>query len=167
VALVQCEQDGRRHTTIVCPTLLFGTLIVVPYQNNEDAVKRQMAFEIEQRDDICIVHISGRLAVGVDNDLLILRAREIKNLGCHKIVADIVKLTAIGSSGISFFVDLYTSTSKYDDGCFVLAGPSPRVLEVLALTGLTGIMPMALDLAGGLAFCTRKEGKKVGRAEGD
>jgi anti-anti-sigma factor len=130
-------------------------------------VKRQMAFEVEQRDDICIVHISGRLATGVDNDLLTLRAREIKDLGCHKIVADIGKLNAIGSSGISFFVDLYTSTSKYDDGCFVLAGASPRVLEVLALTGLTGIMPMALDLVGGLAFCNRKEGKKVRHVEAE
>ncbi len=108
-----------------------------------------MAFEVEQRDDICIVHISGRLATGVDNDLLSLRAREIKNLGCHKIVAEISKLNAVVSSGISFFVDLYTSTSKYDDGCFVLAGTAPRVLEVLALTGLTGILPMAMDLAGG------------------
>lgn len=126
-----------------------------------------MAFEVEQRDDICIVHISGRLATGVDNDLLSLRAREIKNLGCHKIVAEISKLNAIGSSGISFFVDLYTSTSKYDNGCFVLAGTSPRVLEVLALTGLTGILPMAMDLAGGLAYCNRKETIKVSHGEAE
>jgi anti-anti-sigma factor len=128
-------------------------------------VKRRMAIELEQRDDICIVHINGRLATGIDNDYLSLQAREIKNLGCHKIVAEVVKLNAVGSSGISFFVDLYTSTSKYDDGCFVLAGPSPRVLEVLALTGLTGIMPIALDLAGGLAFCNRKETIKVRHGE--
>ncbi len=130
-------------------------------------MKGQMAFEVEQRDDICIVHISGRLATGVDNDLLTLRAREIKSLGYHKIVADIARLDAIGSSGISFFVDLYTSTSKHADGCFVLAGTSPRVLEVLALTGLTGILPMSLDLADGLAFCARKEEKKMRHVEAD
>ena len=118
-----------------------------------------MLFELENRDDVCIIRIKGRLATGADNDYLAIKAREIKSQGCRKIVADICELDSIGSAGIGFFVDLLTSTTKDGAGCFVLAGPSPRVLEVLTLTGLSTIIPIATDLADGLAFCARKRAK--------
>jgi anti-anti-sigma factor len=119
-----------------------------------DAVTRQLLFETEQRDDVCIVHMSGRLATGADVDYLGIQARAIKSLGCRKIVADIRKLDSIGSSGIGFFVGLHTSTLR-NGGSFILVGPSPRVLEVLTLTRLSKIIPIASDLAAGLAFCAR------------
>jgi anti-anti-sigma factor len=119
-------------------------------------VTRQLLVEIEQRDDICIVRISGRLATGADADYLGTKSREIKSLGCRNLVADIRELDSIGSSGIGFLVDLLTSITKDSAGRFVLAGPSPRVLEVLTLTGLSAIIPIAEDLAAGLAFCARK-----------
>ncbi len=118
-----------------------------------------MLFELENRDDICIIRISGRLATGADNDYLAMKAREIKSQACQKIVADICELDSIGSAVIGFFVDLLTSTAKNSAGCFVLAGPSPRVLEVLTLTGLSKIIPITTDLAAGLAFCARKNAK--------
>jgi anti-anti-sigma factor len=114
-----------------------------------------MFFETEQRDDICIVRISGRLASGADSDYLRIKAQEIKSLGCRKLIADICELVSVGSAGIGFFVDLHTSMTK-NGGRFVLAGPSPRVLEVLALTGLSTIIPMAADLPAALAFCARE-----------
>jgi anti-anti-sigma factor len=88
-----------------------------------------------------------------------MKAQEIKSLGCRKLIADISELDSIGSTGISFFVGLYTSTMKDIPGRFVLVGPSPRVLEVLTLTRLSTIIPMAEDLASGLAFCSRAEDK--------
>jgi len=114
-------------------------------------------FEIEQRDDICILHIGGRLASGADADFLWMKAQEIKSLGCRKLIADICDLDSIGSAGIGFFVDLHTSTTKDTAGRFVLAGPSRHVLEVLALTGLSTIIPTAEDLPAGLAFCARED----------
>jgi len=118
-----------------------------------------MVFEIEQRKDTCIVRISGRLATGEDAGHLQMKARAIKSLGCHKLIADIRELDSIGSEGLGFFVDLYTSMMKNTGGRFVLAGPSPRVLEVLALTRLSTIIPIVKDLAAGLAYCAGGEGK--------
>jgi anti-anti-sigma factor len=118
-----------------------------------------MVFAIEQRNDICIVRISGRLATGADNDYLQMKALAIKSLGCRKLIADICELDSIGSAGLGFFMDLYTSTTKNATGRFVLAGPSPRVLEVLALTRLSTIIPIVEDLAAGLAYCTGEEEK--------
>jgi len=118
-----------------------------------------MIFEIEQRYDICLLRISGRLASGADADYLQMKAREIKSLGYPKLIADISELDSIGSAGLGFFVDLYTSTTKNTSGRFVLAGPSPRVLEVLALTRLSTIIPIVEDLAAGLAYCAGEDDK--------
>ena len=123
-----------------------------------DAVPRQGLVEIEQKDDVCIIHISGRLATGADVDYLGTIAQEIKGRGCLKIVADVRELDSVGSSGIGFFVGLHTSTLR-NGGSFVLVGPSPRVLEVLTLTRLSKIIAIAPDLAAGLAFCAREPEK--------
>jgi anti-anti-sigma factor len=126
---------------------------------HENTVTRQMVFEIEQRDDVCVVRIGGRLATGADADYLQMKAREIKSMGCRKLIADIGELDSVGSAGLGFFVDLYTSTMKNASGRFVLAGPSPRVLEVLALTRLSTIIPIVDDLVAGLAYCAGEDDK--------
>lgn len=113
---------------------------------------QQVSFETEQSDDVYILHISGRLASGADAGYLWTKAQEINNLGCRKLVADIAKLDSIGSVGVGFLVALHTSTKKDPAGRFVLAGPSPRVRQVLALTGLSTIISMAEDLPAGLRF---------------
>jgi anti-anti-sigma factor len=111
--------------------------------------------QVERRDDVCILPISGRLASGLNDDQLRQRAQEIKNLDCRSLVADIRALDSIGSSGISFFVELHTSITKRRDGRFVLAGPSERVREVLEMTRLTTILTLADDLESALAYCAR------------
>jgi len=109
--------------------------------------------QVERRDDVCIVPISGRLAAGLNDDQLRQRAREIKSLDCRGLVADIRALDSIGSSGISFFVELHTSVTKRPHGRFVLLGPSPRVREILEMTRLTTILAVAGDLESALAYC--------------
>jgi stage II sporulation protein AA (anti-sigma F factor antagonist) len=125
---------------------------------------RHTSIEIELKDDICIVRVTGRLATGADDDYMRAKAQAIKNPGCRKIIADICELDSIGSTGIGFFVDLYTSVTKDTVGRFVLVGASQRVLKVLAVTGLNKIIAMAPDLAAGLAFCAEED--KVSRAGG-
>jgi anti-anti-sigma factor len=115
---------------------------------------------MEQRGDICIVRIRGRLATGADVDYS-LKAQEIKSLGFSKLIVDICELDSIGSSGIGFFVDLYTSMTKDPAGRFVLISPSPRVAEVLTITRLSTIIPIAANLAAGQAFCAREKGNAL------
>jgi anti-anti-sigma factor len=121
-------------------------------------VTRPAVFEIEKENDVCIVRISGRVATGAGVDKLRTKAQEIKRMGCSKLIADIRELDSIGSAGIGFFVDLHTSMTKDIAGRFVLVGPSPRVLEVLALTGLSTVIHIVKDLEAGLAYCAREEG---------
>jgi hypothetical protein len=64
-------------------------------------------------------------------------------------------------------VDLHTSTTKDAAGRFVVASPSARVLEVLTLTGLATVIPIAKDLAAALAYCAQESpAKKVQAAKG-
>lgn len=110
------------------------------------AVNRQCVFEIQRQGEACLVRIAGRLATGMVDESLVSKAQTIKTLGCRKVVVDASKLEAIGSTGIGFLVDLYTSTTRVG-GSFVIAAPAPRVLEVLTFTGLARILAIAPDLA--------------------
>jgi len=127
-------------------------------------VDRYVSIEIERRDHICIVRISGRLATGADDRYMQEKVKEIKSLGCRMILADVRELDSTGSTGIGFFVDLHTSVTKNSVGSFVLVGTSPRVFNVLDLTRLNKIIPTAPDLAAGLAFCGGED--NVSRAGG-
>jgi anti-anti-sigma factor len=110
-----------------------------------------MVIEIEQKDGICVLHLKGRLVAGIDFEFLHAKAEEIKKSNCAKVMADLREVPAMGSTGIGFLVGLYTSVTKIPDGRFVLVGAQPRVREVLELTRLSTIIPMAADMASGLA----------------
>jgi len=119
---------------------------------------RQLSFgSLERRGDICILPISGRLVSGLHDLQLRRKTQEVKDLDCRKLVADIRALESIGSSGISFFVELYTSVTKRPNGRFVLAGPSERVREVLEITRLTTILTLADDIDSALAWCAETD----------
>jgi anti-anti-sigma factor len=111
-----------------------------------------MVIDIERDNATCILRISGRLATGMDDEYLMAKAREIKAMGCPNVLLDIRELHSVGSSGIGFFVDLYTSVLKNGTGRLVLAAPSTYVQEVLDLTGLSKIIPIVGDLAAARAF---------------
>ena len=116
-----------------------------------------MVIEIEQSDDVCILRISGRLAAGADSKYLGDQTREIKKMGCRKVLVDLRKLKSTGSTGIAFLVDIYTSTMKDPRGRFALVAPSRHVREVLNLTRLSEIIPIVPDLAEGRALVERQE----------
>jgi anti-anti-sigma factor len=111
--------------------------------------------ELEKRDDVCIVRVSGRIVAGADTDELRGKADEAKRLGCSRVLADFSDVSAIGSTGVAFVVGLYTSVSKLSGGRFVLAGASRRVREVLDLTRVSTVIPLADDVDAGLAALRR------------
>ena len=111
-----------------------------------------MVIGIERDNNTCILRISGRLATGMDDEYLMAKAREIKAMACPNVLLDIRDLHSVGSTGIGFFVDLYTSVLKNGAGRLVLAAPSFYVQEVLDLTGLSKIIPIVSDLAAAWAF---------------
>jgi anti-anti-sigma factor len=111
-----------------------------------------MLIDIEQGDRVCILHCKGRLVVGPEMDYLQTKMDEIKRLACTNVLADFQEVTAIGSMGVAFVVGIYTSVVRRPGGRFVLAGANPLVLHVLDLTRLSAVIPLAPDLASGLAL---------------
>ena len=110
-----------------------------------------MLIELNQIDDVCIVRCEGRIATGADPDYLRGKLDEVKRLACRKVLVDFREVVSVGSTGIGFVVAIYSSVTKNPDGRFVLVGAQPRVREVLDLTRLSTILPMAGDIASGLA----------------
>ena len=109
---------------------------------------KPMLIEVRQKDEICLVRCEGRL-VTADYEYLHAKRDEIKGVNCKKVLADFSEVPDIGSAGIGFIVGVYTST-KNSGGRFVLVGLRPRVREVLDITRVSTIIPMAADVASGL-----------------
>ena len=107
-----------------------------------------MLIEVRQKDEICHVRCEGRL-VTADHEYLQAKKDEIKRANCRKILVDFSEVPDIGSAGIGFIVGVYTST-KNSGGRFVLVGLRPRVREVLDITRVSTVIPLAADVASGL-----------------
>lgn len=121
-----------------------------------------MQVEFEYRDDVCILRLTGRFVTGADMSYLRAKADELKKNGYRKVLADFTKVPYIDSTGIAFVVGLYTSMHNAG-GRFVLTAPSPRVREVLELTRLNTVIPIARDEAAGLEVL--REATKARSAE--
>ena len=114
-------------------------------------MSQPMVIEIEHQDDVCILRITGRFVSGEDPKLLCAKKDEINSRNCKRLLVDLREVPFMGSTGIGFLVGLYTSITKNPNGRFVLVGPQPHVREVLDLTRLNTILPMAADFPSGLA----------------
>lgn len=111
-----------------------------------------LAIQREQNGDTCVVRIAGRVASGTDDKFLQDQTGDIKSVGCAKLLVDIRELHSIGSSGIGFFVELFTSWARRSGGRMVLLGPSPHVRDVLSRTRLFTIIPVEESLEAANAF---------------
>jgi anti-anti-sigma factor len=121
-----------------------------------------MLVEVARQDDICVLRLKGRFVAGEDLEELLAKADEIKRLTCGKVLVDLREVPAMGSTGIGFLVGIYTSVTKNADGRFVLVGANPRVREVLEITHLSTVIPMAPDLASGEATLSGAGGLAAG-----
>lgn len=110
-----------------------------------------MVVKSELQGDVCVLRLEGRFATGQDSEYLRAKAEELRSQGCRKIVADFTHVSYIDSTGIGFLISIYTSIQRNQDGRFVIAGPSPRVCEVLKLTRLDTILISYPDVQRALA----------------
>ena len=119
-----------------------------------------MLIEVNQIDDVCIMRFAGRFTTGSDPEYLRGKSEELKQLSCRKVLADFREVISVGSTAIGFIVAIYSSVTKTPDGRFVLVGAQPRVREVLDLTRLSTILPMAADIAvspaSSVTFCATR-----------
>ena len=109
---------------------------------------KPMLIEVRRKDEICFVRCEGRL-VTANHEYLHAKKDEIKRANCNKVLADFSEVPDIGSAGIGFIVGVYTST-KNSGGRFVLVGLRPRVRQVLDITRVSTVIPLAADIESGL-----------------
>ena len=115
-----------------------------------EKMSEPLLIEVEHRDDVCILHLKGRVVTNADPEL-VHALDEIKSRNCYRLLVDLRDVLMIGSTGIGFLVGLYTSITKIPGGRFVLVGPNQRVRDVLDLTRLSTIIQLAPAMASGLA----------------
>jgi anti-anti-sigma factor len=110
-----------------------------------------MIIEVKQRDEVCLLRCEGRFVAGIDPGYLRAKRNEIKGLNCKKVLADFSDVSDVGSEGIGFIVGIYMST-RNSGGHFVLVGLRPGVREVFDITRVSTVIPLAADIASGLAI---------------
>jgi anti-anti-sigma factor len=115
-------------------------------------MNKPILIEMEQQEEVCVLRLSGSLISGARTEYVQERVSDIKNAGLSKVLADLRELAAIGSVGIGFLADIYSSVTKNPDGRFVVVSPQKKVQEVLELTRLNRVIPIAPDMASGFAL---------------
>jgi len=125
-----------------------------------------MLIELQQKDDIVVLRFQGRIATGLDLEYLRTKLEEVRNRRSDKVLADFREVSSIGSTGLGFVVGVYTSVVKIPGGRFVLVGANARVREVLDLTRLSTIIPLAEDMSSGLAALQRPNSESDATAPG-
>jgi anti-sigma B factor antagonist len=101
-----------------------------------------VALEIKTREfgDITILDLSGRATIGLGNDLLNARLRQVVEGGSKKILLNLTGLLQVDSSGISSIVRTFVTLER-TGGALRLLHAEGRVKEVLAVTRLLAAIP--------------------------
>lgn len=111
------------------------------------ALPSPIQIKIELLGDLCLLHFKGRLHATVHLDYLNAKMEEIKALACSKFLANLEGVTSLDCRGLSFIISLY----KASGGRLVLVKSQPQVREVLDITRLSTVIPLAADIETGLA----------------
>ena len=99
--------------------------------------------------EAAILQLEGRFTLGSDAEML--RAKEgVAESGKQKVIADCSRVPYLDSTALNFLVGLYTMV-KTAGGKFAICGINARMREVLRITHLDEIIPMAETREGALA----------------
>ena len=110
-----------------------------------------MNLDIEHSGDVCVLRFSGPLRTGENPDYLSAKLDDIRKLNCRRFLADFRDVPSIGSSGVNFLMGIYVFVTQISEGRLVLLGARPRVRQVLEITRVSSLIPMAPDTDAGLA----------------
>jgi anti-anti-sigma factor len=108
---------------------------------------KRLEIEIEHKEDVCLLRCKGHFRTGDNPQYLSDKVDEIEALGCARLLLDFNEVQSLGSAGLSFLVNLYRTSG----GRVVLVRTQPRVREVLEITRLSTLIPLAGDIDSGLA----------------
>ncbi|MBI1750000.1 MAG: STAS domain-containing protein [Acidobacteria bacterium] len=95
---------------------------------------------IREEGDVTILDLSGRATIGLGNDMLNAKLRQVVDSGAKKLLINLSGMTQIDSSGISSIVRTFVTLER-TQGSLKLLNPAGRVKEVLAVTRLLAAIP--------------------------
>ena len=95
---------------------------------------------IREEGDVTILELKGRATIGLGNDMLNAKLRQVVESGAKKLLIDLAGMTQIDSSGISSIVRTFVTLER-NQGTLKLLNPAGRVKEVLAVTRLLAAIP--------------------------
>ncbi len=111
-----------------------------------------MGLQIATREvgDVTILDLQGRVTIGLSNDLLSTKLRDLVAGGTRKLLINLVGVPQMDSSGISSLVRAFVSLQRVG-GSLRLLKPTGHVRGVLELTHLLHSIPTFDDEAEALA----------------
>jgi anti-anti-sigma factor len=102
-----------------------------------------MRLEFNTRDGVCVLRLKGRFVTGSNAEAASAK-NQLQGAGIANVVVDLREVPYIDSTGLAFVVELY-KILQGRGGQLAVAGANARVLEVLALTRISEIIPVFDD----------------------
>jgi len=99
-----------------------------------------LEINVRQSGDVTILDLHGRATIGIGNDVLNARLRQVVESGARKVIVNLAGLHQVDSSGISTIVRAFVTMGRRS-GSLKLLNPVGRVREVLEVTHLLGAIP--------------------------
>ena len=109
-----------------------------------------LQIEVRQSGEVTILDLQGRATIGLGNDLLNSRLRQLVEGGSHKLLINLAGTSQIDSSGISTLVRTFVTLGRKGGGLRLL-NPIGRVKDVLEVTRLLTSIPTFDDEAKAVA----------------
>ena len=105
---------------------------------------------IREEGDVTILDLKGRATIGLGNDMLNAKLRQVVDGGSKKLLINLAEMNQIDSSGISSLVRTFVTLER-NKGALKLLNPAGRVKEVLAVTRLLAAIPTFEDESAAVA----------------
>jgi len=109
-----------------------------------------LQISIRESGDVTIVHLKGKVTIGVDRDRLSLQLKELVANGARKLLLNLADVKQLDSMGISAVVGTYVSLGR-QGGSLKLVCPGGRVQDVLRVIRVADIIPTFADETQALA----------------
>lgn len=97
-----------------------------------------MSVKTEQKGNVVILHVKGKLMGGKETDECHLKVKDFIAEGQKNIVADLSKVAWVNSRGLGMLMACFTSL-KNAEGNFKIAGATKKTKSLLMLTKLLTI----------------------------
>jgi anti-sigma B factor antagonist len=101
--------------------------------------KVAISLQTRRSDDVTVIDIAGRLALGQSATALRDLLRQVTADGALKILLNLRDLSFIDSSGLGELASGHANV-RHKGGAVKLAAPPKRVLELLQITGLIRVL---------------------------